>query len=33
MNNSKAFIDFSQATDDVYGNLDDQNWTKKKKCW
>ena len=33
MNNSKAFIDFSQATDDVYENLDDQNSTKKKKCW
>ena len=29
--NSKAFIDYPQKTDDVYGNLEDYNPTKKRK--
>ena len=29
--NSKAFIDFSQAIDDVFENLEDYNSKKKKK--
>ena len=29
--NAKVFIDYSQTTDDVYGNLEDYNPTKKRK--
>ena len=29
--NPKVFIDYSQATDDVYENLEDYNPTKKRK--
>ena len=28
---SKAFIDYSETTDDVYENLEDYNPTKKRK--
>ena len=28
---TKAFIDYSQTTDDVYENLEDYNQTKKKR--
>ena len=30
LKNAKAFIDYSQTTDDVYENLEDYNSTKKK---
>ena len=31
LRNTKAFIDYSQTTDDVYENLEDYNQTKKRK--
>ena len=31
MKNPKAFIDYSQITDDVYENLEDYNKTKKRR--
>ena len=31
INNSKAFIDYSQTIDDVYENLEDYNPTKKRR--
>ena len=31
LNNPKAFIDYSQAIDDVYDNLEDYNPTKKRR--
>ena len=31
LKNPKAFIDYSQAFDDVYENLEDYNPTKKRK--
>ena len=30
LENTEAFIDYSQTIDDVYGNLEDYNPTKKK---
>ena len=32
LKNLKAFIDYSQTTDDVYENLEDYNPTKKREC-
>ena len=31
MGNAKAFIEFPQTIDDVYGNFEDYNLTKKSK--
>ena len=31
LRNTKAFIDYSQTTDDVYENLEDYNQIKKRK--
>ena len=31
LNNSNAFIDYSNTSDDVYENIDDYNPNKKKK--
>ena len=31
LKNPKAFIDYSQKTDDVYENLEDYNSTKKRR--
>ena len=31
LKNPKAFIDYSETIDDVYGNLEDYNPTKKRR--
>ena len=30
LNNSNAFIEYSQSIDDVYNNIDDYNLTRKR---